>query len=153
MHFFGHKDIREPKDSCCKKTLKELLRKLILEEQAEIFYVGNEGDFDRAVQQTLQELCREFSHIQFWVVLAYMPIKTRANRKVPLGLKENTLFPEELAKAHPKFAISHRNRWMLKQSDIVITYVNHISPAARNWQSAAVRMGKRVYNIAPNSFF
>lgn len=47
-----------------------------------------------------------------------------------------------------RFAISWRNKWMLKQVDTVITYVTHPASGAWEFEKLAVKQGKRVINIA-----
>ncbi|MBP3323137.1 MAG: DUF1273 family protein [Clostridia bacterium] len=67
--FFGHKDT--PFD--IKDKLKNTLVSLIEKQGAKVFYVGNQGNFDIIVRHILEELKNEYSHIDYTVVLAYMP--------------------------------------------------------------------------------
>ena len=60
----------------------------------------------------------------------------------------NSIFPDELLKVPPKFAISRRNYWMVKNSDYVITYVTYIGGGAATFKELAEKKKRIVYNIA-----
>ena len=114
--FFGHRD--------CPETIKPKLRATIIDlienHNVDMFYVGNQGQFDAMVRSTLKKLKQEYPHIDYAVVLAYMPGKPSEYEDF-----SNTIFPEGLEPIHPRYAISHRNTWMLTHSDYVITYITH----------------------------
>ena len=67
--FFGHRD--------CPETIKPKLRSTIIDlienHNVDMFYVGNQGQFDAMVRSTLKKLKQEYPHIDYAVVLAYMP--------------------------------------------------------------------------------
>ena len=62
----------------------------------------------------------------------------------------DTIFPEGLETVPPRFAISKRNDWMLKQADFVVTYIAHGWGGAVQYAEKAQRQGKRVLNLAEN---
>ena len=105
--FFGHHDC----PSSIKPKLREVLIDLIENQSVDMFYVGNKGAFDRLVRAALQELKQEYPQIRYAVVLERMPGKQN---------KEN---PEGIENVPPRFAVSWRNRWMLRQADFAVTYV------------------------------
>lgn len=80
--------------------------------------------------------------ICFDVVLAYL-------------LKENdpsldgshTILPDGFELVPPRFAIDHRNRWMLDRSDIDVTCVQYPS-GAEKYKALAKRKGKTVVEVA-----
>ena len=113
--FFGHKDT--PKE--IEPTLRSTLIDLIENKNVNVFYVGNNGNFDTMVRRQLEDLSR-ISLITYIVVLAYLP--TEKNKYDNLT---NTIYPEGLETVTKRFAISWRNKWMIQQSDIVVTYVTH----------------------------
>ncbi len=89
------------------------------------------------------ELKREYPNIERTLVLAYMP------RERILGAPEGeTLFPEAVATAPPRFAICKRNDWMLKGCDTVITYVTHSHGGAARFKEKAEKLGKRVIELS-----
>ena len=81
-----------------------------------MFYVGNQGQFDTIVRGVLRELKKEYPQINYAVVLAYIPGKQNEYDD------SDTMLPEGIESVHPRYAISWRNNWMLRQSDYVVTY-------------------------------
>ena len=106
--FFGH---RESPDSI-KPQLREVLIDLVTNHDAEMFYVGNQGRFDAIVRSVLRELKKEYHQINYAVVLAYIPGKQNEYDNY-----SDTMLPEGIESVHPRYAISWRNNWMLRQSD------------------------------------
>lgn len=49
----------------------------------------------------------------------------------------DTMFPEGIESVHPRYAISWRNNWMLKQSDYVVTYITHTWGGAAQYAKKA----------------
>ena len=66
--FFGHRDCPDT----VKPGLKQLLIDLIANHNVDMFYVGNQGQFDGVVRKTLRELKGKYPHINFAVVLPVM---------------------------------------------------------------------------------
>ena len=139
--FFGHSDC----PSTVAPKLRSVLIELIENHGVDVFYVGNQGNFDRMVRSALKELAEIYPHIRYAVVLAYMPGKrdslTDFNYK-------NTLLPEGIETVHPRFAISWRNKWMIKQSDYVVIYITHSWGGAAQFAELAGRQRKVIINLA-----
>lgn len=137
--FFGHSD--------CPDTLKPALKKVLIElisnNGIEMFYVGHQGRFDALVHSTLQELKQQYPQINYAVVLAYMPGKA-----ISADGYTNTMFPEGIESVHPRYAISWRNNWMLKQSQFVVAYVTHSWGGAARYVSKAEKQKKTVILLA-----
>lgn len=136
--FFGHKDVSKK----IEPTLRSTLVNLIENKNIDLFYVGNNGNFDNMVRRILKILKSEYSHINYAVVLAYLPVKKKNEDY------SDTIFPDGLENTPPKYAISKRNRWMIDRSDYVVTYVNHITGGAAHFKELAEKKGKIVLNLA-----
>lgn len=67
--FFGHRDAPPG----IERVLRRVVVSLIETRQADTFYVGNQGKFDRMVARVLSGLQLEYPHITYAVVLAYLP--------------------------------------------------------------------------------
>lgn len=143
--FFGHRDC----PSSIKPKLREVLIDLIENHSVDIFYVGNQGAFDRLVRSALRELVQEYPHINYAVVLERLPGKQSEDYPEDFS---DTMIPEGIEEGHPRFAIVRRNRWMLKQSDYVVTYVTHSRGGATQFAEMAVRQMKTVINLAEPLF-
>ena len=139
--FFGHRDTPQRVD----QTLRIILMDLITNKGVDLFYVGNQGEFDRMVINNLKLLKPCFPQIKFYVVLAYMPCD-KEGFKLKEG--EETVFPDILEKTPPKYAIAKRNLWMIEKSDYVVTYVKHITGGAAQYQEIAEKKGRIVINLA-----
>ena len=135
--FFGHKDA--PKE--IEPTLRSTLIDLIENKNVNVFYVGNNGNFDTMVRRQLEDLSQTYP-ITYSVVLAYLP--TEKNKYDNLT---NTTYPEGLETVPKRFAISWRNKWMIQQSDIVVTYVTHNFSGAAQFKEMAESQGKTIINL------
>lgn len=113
---------------------------LIVNNGVETFYVGNHGRFDAIVRSVLRELKEEYPWMNYAVVLAYMPCRRDEDTL-------DTMLPEGIEYVHPRYAISWRNNWMLRQSDYVVTYITHSWGGAAKFADKARKQGKRVFNI------
>ena len=71
----------------------------------------------------------KYFDISYNVVLAYMPAKASAEC-FPYQYEE-TILPDGIESVPPRFAISWRNKWMIKEADIVVCYITH------SWGGAA----------------
>ena len=136
--FFGH---RECSDSI-KIQLREVLIDLVTNHNVDMFYVGNQGRFDAIVHGVLRELKKEYPQIDYAVVLAYMP-----GKQTEYDDYSDTMLPEGIESVHPRYVISWRNNWMLRQSDYVVTYITHSWGGAAQFSEKAKRQKKTVINL------
>ena len=139
--FFGHKDT--PKE--IEPTLRSTLIDLIENKNVNVFYVGNNGNFDTMVRHQLEDLSQTYP-ITYSVVLAYLP--TEKNKYDNLT---NTIYPEGLETVPKRFAISQRNKWMIQQSDIVVTYVTHNFGGAWQFEKISEKQNKTIIHLKTNT--
>ena len=135
--FFGHRDSPDS----LKPKLQSVVIDLITNHGVDMFYVGNQGAFDRLVRGVLREIVQECPQAQYAVVLAYTP----SGR--PAADAADTMLPEVIELVHPRYAISWRNNWMLQRSDFVVAYVAHSWGGAAQYMKKAIRSGKTVINL------
>ncbi len=137
--FFGHRK--------CPTTIKPILHStledLILNQDVELFYVGSHGQFDAYGRDILRDLTKKYPHIRYAVVLAYMPGATSEYEDF-----SDTMLPEGIEAIHPKFAISWRNNWMLREADFVVTHITHTWGGAYKYAEKATKQGKTIINLA-----
>ncbi|MBR4295591.1 MAG: hypothetical protein IKT56_01980 [Clostridia bacterium] len=138
--FFGHHSTNES----ILPNLEEVLTDLIENKNVDTFYVGHQGNFDTIVRRTLRSLKEKYPFIKYYVVLAYLP--TNKN-KYSYEDFSDTIYPDGLEEVHPKFAISKRNEWLVKSSDIVVTCVSYSLGGAASFKAMAERKGKIVINL------
>lgn len=135
--FFGHKDT--PKET--EPTLRSTLTDLIENNNANVFYVGNHGNFDAMVCRQLESLAKSYP-IKYYVVLAYMPGKKSIS-------DEHTILPEGIETVPRRFAINYRNKWMIDKSDIVVNYVTRNFGGAWTCVKLSEKQGKKLVNLKP----
>ena len=133
--FFGHRDTPKEIEPALRLTLIDLIEN----KNATVFYVGNHGNFDAMVRCQLEDLLKTYP-IKYYVVLAYMPGKNTEP-------DEHSILPEGIETVPRRFAISYRNKWMIKKSDIVVTYVTRKWGGASQFADNAKAANKVVINI------
>ena len=136
--FFGHHDCPE----YIRPKLRETIIDLILNENVDMFYVGNHGHFDSMVRSILRELQTAYPQIGYAVVLAYMPGKPAEGADY-----SDTMLPEGIERVPKRFAISWRNNCMLEHSDYVVAYVTHSWGGAAQFVEKAGKRGRKVIYI------
>ena len=136
--FFGHRDSPE----IIKPKIRTAVIDLIENHGVTMFYVGNQGNFDRMVRSVLKEVTTAYPGVGYAVVLAYMPsTKKRADDS------SDTLLPDGIEKVPKRFAISWRNKWMIEHADYVVTYVTRLFGGAAQFSALAKSKGKIIYDI------
>lgn len=122
--FCGHAQISQSEK--IEKWLYDVTQKLI-EQGATTFYLGGYGAFDSLAASVLREQKKRYSQIELVLVLAYL------NTGRDTSGYDSTVYP--LLETVPRrFAISHRNRWMVESADVVVAYVLH------DWGGAATTL-------------
>lgn len=130
--FCGHKDINITKVSA---PLRACIESLIQEGATE-FYLGGYGGFDVLAARTIKDLKKEHPDVRSYLIIPYL------EREYDLTLYDGSIFPP-LENTPLRFAISRRNEWMVRESDVVVAYVTH------DWGGAAktLRYAERQKNI------
>ena len=130
--FFGHRDTPTKIEPLLKATLQDLIEN----KGVDLFYVGNQGNFDAMARKVLSELSKTYP-ITYRVVLACFP-------KEETAYSEHTILPDGIEDVPPRFAISYRNKWMLEKADYVVTYVTYPTGGAAQFKAMAQKRGKTV---------
>ena len=133
--FFGHKDAPKEIESALRLTLMDLIEN----KNANVFYVGNHGNFDTMVVRQLENLSNTYP-IKYYVVYAYMPGKNDTP-------DEHSILPEGIETVPKRFAINYRNKWMLDKSDIVVTYVTRNFGGAWRFEQQDAKLQKLIIKL------
>lgn len=134
--FFGHKDCPETKYS----NILQAIQNLITKKNITTFYVGTQGNFDSLVYRALCCLRADYPQIRIYRVLAYLPKDD--------SLISDSILPEGIELIHPRYAISWRNRWMIKRSDYVIAYITYNYGGAAKFVNEAKKKDKTIIKIS-----
>lgn len=130
--FFGNKDAPET----IRPMLEETINRLVTA-GVDLFFLGNQGNFDRLILDVIRSVYRLNPCFRYYVVLAYPEHDLDP---------DETLYPEGLEKAPPKFAIDRRNRWMIDRADIVAVYSTHPGYSAK-YREIAIKKMKVVIDL------
>lgn len=133
--FFGNRDVP---DTIEKSVYSICL--MLLDEGASLFLVGNNGAFDYYVQRALLRLHKEYG-VEFTILISVIDEEALCKEQA------YTCFPTNQEKALPRFAIGKRNDYMLRLSDIVVTYTKRLYGGAYKYKKKAERAGKRIIEI------
>ena len=77
------------------------------------------------------------------LILPYLPTERRDNYPDEYDM---TLYPP-LEHVPPRYAISHRNRWMVDQADVIIAYVTRSWGGAHAMLQYATKKGRPVFDL------
>ena len=122
--FCGHSQISHSEE--VEKWLYAITKKLI-DQGATTFYLGGYGEFDSLAASVLRMQKKRYPQIELVLVLAYL------NTGRNTSAYDSTVYPP-LETVPRRFAISHRNRWMVESADVVVAYVLH------DWGGAATTL-------------
>ena len=118
---------------------------LIKERGIRRFMVGTNGSFDKMAYRALRILREKYPDITVTVVLAYIPEKPP---EYPSYDAADTCIPEGIEHVPKRFCILHRNKWMITQSQIVVTYVRCGVGGAAKAEALARKKGKEILALA-----
>lgn len=120
-----------------------ILEKSVGNEPCE-FFLGEYGGFDRFAYYCAKKFKTVHSNSRLILIIPYI------NKKTDISERhfDECIYPE-LEHVPPKYAISHRNRWIAEQADIIIAYITHKYGGAYEMYRHATNRHKTIYNIAP----
>ena len=118
--FAGHRDFRDNKiEEKFMKTIEELYVK----ENVSYFMVGNYGAFDRFCAHCVRKLKSKYDKITLELVVPYL---TNEIRKYPEYYEDfdNILIVDNI-NTPTKYKIIKANRYMVDNSDFMLSYITH----------------------------
>ena len=119
--FCGHSDVSNPKE--VRAWLYEKVEQLI-QLDADMFLLGGYGAIDRMAASVVWDLKQKYPQIQSVLVKPYL------DREMDESKYDWTVYPG-LETVPRRYAISHRNRYMVDEANFVVAYVLH------SWGGAA----------------
>lgn len=143
VSLFGHREIDDLRrlDS----GLAPILRELIQTEEYVSFFIGRSGEFDEYAASVIKRVQKETEREKSALVLV-LPYKV-SDIDYYEKYYDDIIIPESVYDAHPKAAITLRNRWMIEKSEIIIVYVEHDGGGAYAAMKYAEKLNKRIINL------
>lgn len=146
---FGHRDIfREGSD-----TLDLVVERLIVDENVKTFMTGGMGQFDSKFAASVRRLKLKHPDIELFLVLPYFSNALNTYKNYYEEMYDEIIVPDAVIGAHPKSAITKRNRWMAEKSDFIVGFVHRDFGGAYTAIKYARKLGKPIFNLAQEDNF
>ena len=142
--FCGHSKYTPSVDD--EQRILSLLEEIAGESTAEL-YLGGYGSFDEFARKCGRKFQQTHANTKLIFVTPYMTVEYQKNHlNYYKKLYDEIIYPD-LEKVPPKFAISHRNKWMADKADFIIAYVDCSWGGAYPTYRYAKKKGKEVINL------
>lgn len=132
--FCGHRELHD--ETVVRSWLCSVISGGLISEDTR-FLFGGYGRFDILAASVVKQMKETTPGIEIVLVLPYL------NKEIDSELYDSTVYPP-IESVPPRYAIVHRNRWMVDNSDLVIAYVTHGWGGAASTLKYAERKKKRV---------
>ncbi len=140
---FGHREIYKD----IYGELEHAIENLIVNEKVKIFMTGGMGEFDKTFASVVRKIKIRYKDISLILVKPYFSGELNTNKKYYESMYDDVIIPDTVLGIHPKAAITKRNRWLVENSDIIISFVHRDYGGAFEAVKYANRLNKRVINI------
>ncbi len=149
VSLFGHRDVSDLRQ--LDERLYKVIKALIKKKSYVSFLIGRNGEFDEYAASVIKRVQKEFGkeNNDVNLVLPYSVTKIEYYEKY----YDSIIIPEAVYGAHPKLAITLKNRFMIEQSDLVIVYVERDKGGAYMALQYAKKLNKDIINLCKNDFF
>ena len=112
--FCGHKDVYDTYGTI--RPWLIAIVKYLIEQGADLFYLGGYGRFDNIEASVVREMKAQHPSIQGILVLPYL------DSTLDTTGYDGTTYPP-LENVPPRFAISKRNEWMVREAEVLVACV------------------------------
>ena len=143
--FFGHSEYMSSLED--EDKLMSFLESKVKNYPCE-FYFGGYGGFDRFAYTCSKKFKKKHPWVKLKLIVPYISKKHTENSDLSESEKLDEIIYPALESVPPKFAILHRNKWIVDQADIIITYLTRSYGGAYKTYLYAARKKKEIYNMA-----
>lgn len=135
--FCGHSDYvyGETEKSELQSVIEESIKNGATE-----FWLGGYGSFDLMCAHILQKIRQRHGNFKIILVIPYM------DRQYDMELYDYSIYPP-IEHIPLRFAISERNKWMVANSDLLISGVRYNYGGASKTLSYAKRLNKKIISV------
>ncbi len=141
--FFGHRRIDRLRE--IEEKLVPILNELILTREYVEFYIGRNGEFDEFVASVIKRVQKQLDRDNNVMILT-LPYTVK-DIEYYADYYDEIVIPDAIGRAHPKAAITLRNRWMVDTADLVIAYIEHEQGGAYEAVKYARKIEKDIYML------
>ena len=111
-------------------------------------YLGGYGRFDSFALRCGRNFQNEHPCVSLVYVTPYIPAEGTGGRAAQAGSEYDEIIYPPLENVPPRYAIIHRNRYMVDRADLVIAYITRSRGGAYQTYQYAQRRGKSICNLA-----
>lgn len=140
---FGHRDCYVN----VKEQLREVIERLINEQDITIFLTGGMGEFDSEFSAAVRTCKSCSSKVKLVLVKPYFSNELNTNKEYYEYYYDDIIIPDIIAGSHYKSAITKRNRWMVDRCDAILSGVYRESGGAYDAIKYAKRKEKPVIEL------
>ena len=108
---------------------------------------GGMGDFDGKFASAVRTLKRKYPDIKLLLIKPYFSGELNTNKEYYKYMYDEVVIPDVVASVHPKSAITKRNRWMVEESDFIVSYVTRDFGGAYTAIKYATKLGKKTISV------
>ncbi len=142
--FLGHREVYHPEIA---EHLKVEIEKLLMTDKEFTFLTGGMGQFDDMSASAVIAAKRRHPEKSITLALVLPYLKNPLNKDYYRVNYDQIIIPEKADNAYYKSAIQIRNRWMVNQADIVISYICRDFGGAITSVKYAQKQGKPIINL------
>lgn len=141
--FIGHRRIYDISE--IEEKLAPILTELLSTKEYVEFYIGRNGDFDEIAASVIKRIQKQTDRNNSSLILV-LPYVVK-DIEYYSEYYDEVIIPYIIEKAHPKSAITLRNRWLIDLSDMLISYTERKTGGAYATEKYAVSLNKKVINL------
>ena len=141
--FTGHREVDD--FFFVEEQVDSVVRELIRTKEYVEFYVGRNGEFDILVASVIKRVQREERgrNSSLILVIPYPVAEMEAYE----NFYDEVVCPLELHNVHYKSAITKRNEWLVKNSDMLVVYVTRDYGGAAHCLKKAMDSGIEIRRV------
>lgn len=143
VSFFGHREVSDMDES--ESKLYEVIKTELWNIDEVDFYLGGYGKFSKVALKCCSRFKLFHPNAKFIYVTPYLSAN-HMEKYAWFKSVDETIYPP-LEKIPRRFAIVERNKWMIRQSNLVIVYVNHPASYSVKFLKYAHKIKKRYINL------
>ena len=138
----GHRDVLDP--TVEERAEKEIIS--LVEQGFTIFYSGGMGEFNKICECIVRKIKRKNDQVKLCLILPYIKSSVNHTPAYYNALYDEIIVPD-LGNPHYKRAVTERNRWIVKNSDVVLAYVFRNCGGAWTMLNFAEKSGVECINV------
>lgn len=139
---FGHREVYKNTSDVLPSVIESLMK-----ENITTFMTGGIGEFDSEFACAVRGLKGKYPNIKLLLVKPYFSNELNTHREYYEMMYDEVIIPAAIEEVHYKSAITKRNRWMVENSNVIVSYVCRDFGGAYDAIKYACKLNKRVINI------